>query len=166
MSRVQSDRIPPYLEAFSGPGRAEMLPGAAFRWILRVQVTTVTGSICGGLPAVLAWRPALPAAASIAAFLARASRVDHQAAVLEVSAVHRLDSALRLVSVWHLDKAETAWLAGDLVLDQRHRSDLPVLAEGLADFVFGRVVREISDVNIHSSALFFCYVGCIEDESY
>jgi len=67
------------------------------------------------------------------------SFVDRHGPALEVLAVQRGDGLVGLVLVRHLNEAEPAGFAAELVLDDRGRGDLAEGREGLAKFSLGQV---------------------------
>src|SRR5690606_36341199 len=60
-----------------------------------------------------------------------------------------LDSRIRGRVVSHLDEGEALRLAGELVGNQVDPGDLAVRLEGGAQLVFGDVVRQVADIEIH-----------------
>jgi len=85
-----------------------------------------------------------PAAAEAAAACPRLVRartgfVDRHGPALEVLAVQRGDGLIGLVLVRHLDEAEPAGLAAELVLDDGRGGDVAEGREGLAQLAFVQV---------------------------
>jgi hypothetical protein len=70
---------------------------------------------------------------------ARTGFIDHHGPALEVLAVERRDSLIGLFPVRHLDEAEPAGPAAELVLDDRRGGDVAGGRERFAQFAFVQV---------------------------
>src|SRR5690348_6545819 len=73
--------------------------------------------------------PVAVAAAAAVAALHRLRLVDDKRAAVDLRAVERVDGALRLGTRSHLDEAEAARLAGELIGDHARRGDGAVRRE-------------------------------------
>src|SRR5215475_14852999 len=85
-----------------------------------------------------------------AALLAGPCFTDGQGSPVEWRLVEGRHGRLGLGGVGHLDKAKAPGPAGDAISDDPDAFDGAIGLEELAEFVFGRAIRQIRDVNVHS----------------
>src|SRR5262245_6393443 len=90
--------------------------------------------------------------AATATLGARASFVDGQIATIEVLAVERGHRRPGLIIVVHLDKPEAARAARVTIHHESDRSHFAVSREGIPECGFGRIERQIPDIELHNDS--------------
>jgi hypothetical protein len=88
-----------------------------------------------------------------ASFFTGASFVNLQGTAFQLFAIQAIDSSVTLCFVRHLNEAETARLAGELVFNYSHRRNLAEGGESSAKVFFARAERQVTNVDIHQTLL-------------
>jgi hypothetical protein len=103
--------------------------------------------------------PILPTAAAVTAittstpetttFFTRPGLVDGHAATLEIFAIQFLDGFLGLAVAGHFHEAKPTRSAGEFILNQRNRCNLPECCEQFPDFFLGGVEGQVANIDVH-----------------
>src|SRR5690606_6289017 len=96
------------------------------------------------------------AAPTARALLARTGFVHRQATAAEVLVVEAGQRFARSGVVGHLDEAEAARVAGELVADDGGGRDRAVGLEGFSQFRIGGRVRQVANVDVHREPWVVC----------
>jgi hypothetical protein len=80
--------------------------------------------------------------------------VDTESATLAVLLIQSLDCGCPFLFARHLNKSEPAGPPGFPVSDHVHFGDLTVLLKQLSQLFFGRLIRQITDIDSHLNASF------------
>ena len=88
-------------------------------------------------------------ATTTGAILLRFGLIDCQSAAIDIAAIQPFDSLLPTTVIGHLDKTEAFGLAGVSVHDQLGAVNVAKLGKKCPKLVFSRVVRQVSNIDIH-----------------
>ena len=88
-------------------------------------------------------------ATTTGAILARFGLVYRQSTAVNIAAIQPFDGLLPATVIGHLDKTEAFGLAGVSVHDQFGAVNTAKLRKQLPQLVFSRVIRQVSNINIH-----------------
>ena len=83
------------------------------------------------------------------AILARFGLIDCQSAAIDIASIQTFNGLLPTTVIGHLDKTEAFGLTGISVHDQLGAVNVAELGKQCSKFVFSRVIRQVSNIDIH-----------------
>ena len=88
-------------------------------------------------------------ATTTGAILLRFGLIDRQSAAIDIASIQPFDGLLPATVIGHLDKTEAFGLAGVSIHDQFGTVNTAKLRKQLPQLVFSRVIRQVSNIDIH-----------------
>ena len=89
------------------------------------------------------------------AILARFGLIDCQSAAVDIAPIQPFDGLLPATVIGHLDKTEAFGLTGVSVHDQLGTVNVAEVGKQGPQFVFSRVIRQVSNIDIHKITSLF-----------
>ena len=99
-------------------------------------------------------------ATTTGAILLRFGLIDRQSTAVNIAAIQPFDGLLPATVIGHLDKTEAFGLAGVSVHDQLGAVNVAELGKQGPQLVFSRVIRQVSNINIHKIKSLFGIKKC------
>lgn len=113
-----------------------------------VAAATAAAAAATAAESTTATATATSATETTTAVFARACFVDSQVSAIDVLTIDRLDGCATLSVIGELDETEATRASGFAIHDEGGRGDLSVFGEHFAKPIFGRGVREVSNIEL------------------